>query len=241
MKKKSKNPTLLIFLMFATIGVILFGIGIALFVSDKNFKSTAKETEAKITDIYTSRDSDGDTSHTVYVSYSIKGQEYSGRLNYYTSGMREGQNVTIYYDPANPGDFRGGGAAVALYILGIMGIVFFIVGFIGLRSQIKRKAMKKRMLTTGTKIYATMTDVVPGNVSVNGRPCMHIICEYKNESTGTLYIFKSDGVWASIPHMTTGASRVPVYVDYNDYTKYYVDVDSYLEELAGVSQVVDLT
>ena len=241
MKKRTKNPTFIVFLVFALVGLGLLIGSVFLFLDNMRFMDAAKETTATITDIYTSRDSDGDTSHTVYVKYTVKGNEYEGKLNYYSSGMREGKSVKVFYNPDDPEDFRGGGSSIASYILAGMGLIFFMIGFISLAVQFKSKARKKRLMSTGSKIMATMTGVAPGNVTVNGRPCMHVICEYKDERDGTLYIFKSDGIWANVPHITEGQSYVPVYVDYNDYTKYYVDTEEYLESLSGANRVVDLT
>lgn len=100
-----KKGTFFLFLfciifMFSGVLVTVLGIGIT---RDYNeFVKTAKYTKGEIKEIITTRDSDGDASHDVYVKYIVDGEEYEVKSNYYTSSMYVGKEIGVYYDKNNP-------------------------------------------------------------------------------------------------------------------------------------------
>jgi len=145
-QKKSKRSTNTIFLaLLAFFILVLIGViagGIALVVKDKNFKKTAKETMATITEIYTYRDSGGDTSHRVYVKFSVDGEEYEGKLGSYHLGMQKGQEVKICYNPDNPQIFNDGNTSIAGFVLIALGTICLIAclaGFIIFKKNANRQ------------------------------------------------------------------------------------------------------
>ena len=241
--RKTKNTITFVFVIFALAGLVAIIVAIALAISDANFRSSANETTATITDIWASRNSDGEGSYTVNVRFFAGGREYGGALGYWHSGMAIGNEVKVYYNPNNPQDFRSNGGSVASWIVMALGVVFFVVGFIPYLISKKRKALKKYLLANGKRIMATVNDVVWGNVYVNNRPCYNIICEYKDESTGNVYMFKSENVWITLPRLGEGQAMpyISVYVDCNDYSKHYVDVDSFFAGFAEYGNVIDYT
>ncbi len=85
--------------------LVFFIVGCVFLARAFSFKKYGEKTNAVITRIEESYDSDGDTDYTVYVSYSVKGVKYENvRLNTYTSGMREGKTIPILYMRDNPSD-----------------------------------------------------------------------------------------------------------------------------------------
>ena len=122
--------------IFAVVGI---GLLIGAFVyrnKSTQFFAIAEETTATIDSIYEyeeydSIDNEYDIQHDVYISYDTQeGMHYSGvELNWYHTGMEEGQSITIHYDPDNPE--RIGvkeGSAWGFVILLIMGGVFILIG-----------------------------------------------------------------------------------------------------------------
>ena len=91
----------LIWIIFAIIGAILVVIGFILFGSVFNYNNKI-ETTGIITEIWSSRDSDNNRNHKVYVSYVAEGNEYESTLNGYSSSFYEGKEIEIYYDKDNP-------------------------------------------------------------------------------------------------------------------------------------------
>jgi len=103
------------------IGIGLIIAGIITIIENENFGKNASETEAIITRIEADSDPEGGTSHTAYVSFFINGTEYGGKLDTYTSKMKEGNYVKIRYDPANPKNFRYSGFAYGGLIMILLG------------------------------------------------------------------------------------------------------------------------
>lgn len=85
----------LIWIIFAIIGAILVVIGFILFGSVFNYTNKI-ETTGIITEIWSSRDSDNNRNHKVYVSYIAEGNEYESTLNGYSSSFYEGKKIEIF-------------------------------------------------------------------------------------------------------------------------------------------------
>ena len=106
------------------IGIIMIIIGIKIYISVSKFLKIAKSTQAEITDIKTERDFDNDLHHTVFVAFNVDGETYHGKIIEYNSTMSVGKKITIYYDPANPNNFKGPSPRFPAYILMILGVIF---------------------------------------------------------------------------------------------------------------------
>ena len=103
-RKNSLTFVVLIFLFFGLIGVGLIIGGFIYMGSSLRFQSIAVEVSGTITNITTRVDSDGDTHHTVLVSYSYGGRDFDNvHLSFYSSSMYEGKEIPLLVDPGNPG------------------------------------------------------------------------------------------------------------------------------------------
>ncbi len=112
----------------------------------------------------------------------------------------------------------------------ILGTVFLILGIIFLRIGIKQRALKRKLIQNGFYITATIRNVYPKtNVSVNGKNPYVVECYYNDYSTGQTHIFTS----GYIPFYPEGAkdTGIRVYVDPQNMDKYYVDIDSLLNNV----------
>ena len=79
---KQKLQENLIWLLFSLMGIIFTTVGIIISINIFNYDN-AVDTLGTITSISTSRKSNGDTSHIVYVTYNVDGNTYESRLNSY--------------------------------------------------------------------------------------------------------------------------------------------------------------
>ena len=75
------------------------------------------------------------------------------------------------------------------------------------------------------------------NYRLNGRHPWKLECRYEDIFTGAVYLFSSENIWID-PQMYIG-QQVAVYVDGENYKKYYVDVDSLLAAENSRSQIYD--
>ena len=216
--------------IFVFIGICLILGGIVSYIDDLNFKKTAVETNAIITKIDISQNARGKTIHRVYVKFFVNGRDYDEKLSHWYSGMAEGQDVKVYYNPNNPRIFRSDDIMKNLIFI-LMGIICFLAGFASLYMERKRAMLKKILLVNGRRVMATFDKIIKV-------PTMHkcwvskLICRYKDETTGKVYLFKSEKIWVKLPKLGDKQKLlVPVYVSYDD-SKYYVAVDEFFESIA---------
>ena len=229
---------------FGVIGAVVITVACFIITANARFIATAGETDAVITDISTRTGGrSSGTSRSVSIKFSVNGAEYKGGLDYWSTGMAVGKTVKIYYDLDNPQNFRSkSGASIAgLIVLGL-GVVFFLVAVIPLFIVLAASARNKKLLANGKRLLAKVKEVADGSIEVNGAPSSRLICEYKDEASGKTYVFKSENVWlnSSVQNRISNFETLPpisVYADYNDYSKYCVDVKSFIDTF----DIVDLT
>jgi len=243
MKNKNKEPKFM-FALFVIVGLGVLMGSYAVYNSGSDFRKIAMETEATITRIetFTRYDDDGDavTAREVYVKFSANGKEYEGTLDYWSPGMREGRSIKVLYHPNNPQNFRSASGSIFIsLVMFILGLPFLLTGILTLLRQRKMSKRKQLLLSYGRKLSAQVDDVIVGNTSANDRRCHNIICSYKDELANYTYTYKSENVWARIPPFDydDNLPKIDVYVDSNDFSKYYVDVDTWLNRLG----VIDFT
>lgn len=207
--------------IFALVGLGLLIGGIIWFTSTKKFISNADVVSATITEIDTYRDSDGDYHHSVFVAYEYNGRNYDVYLPEYSSSMYEGKKISVYVDPDNPGKVRGKSMAYLgpIMLMG-MGGVFSAIGLPIFFVGIKKQGKKKRLLAEGERRYATIVGSGRTNVKINGRYLHYVDCEYQDPYSGMKYLYRG-GQLREDPYHLMGV-QVPVYVDRNDPSQYYV-------------------
>lgn len=129
MKKEKKKSS--VNWIFAIIGVALIAAGIICLAKSENFKKTAVETEATITEIEMYEDSDGDTQYNVLVEFQADDEKIEGSLGYHVSGMKKGQTVQIFYNPNDPHDFKSASEDIWIFaVLIVLGVPFLLFGFL---------------------------------------------------------------------------------------------------------------
>lgn len=221
----------LVFIIFAIVGAGLIMGGAFAISSNLKFKETAIKTQATIMDIDTHRDSDGDTSHTVYVEFEVDNNTYDGTLGYYSSGMYIGGKTDIYYDPLNPNNFRSSSNDFLGIILIGMGLIFFFIGAGSIFNAIAKKNKNNRLMETGTMISVEF-DRVELNTSyqVNGRSPYRIVCRGV-ENDYNEYI--SENLWKNPERFIKDReiNNFSVYIDVENPKKYYMPLDELNEFL----------
>lgn len=90
-------------------------------------------------------------------------------------------------------------------------------------------------MRTGKKIEAIMDNVsVKTNYSINGKHPYILECSYVDLKIGAVYFFKNNFIWYPIEAILGkyNITTVPVYVNNQNFKKYYVDItifEKYLE------------
>lgn len=205
--------------------------GIIFFISGSRFKENAIPVTGVITRIETSRDSDGDTSHSVFVTYEVNGTTYSNiHLSEYSSSMYEGKSIELYCDPYDPAKVSTTlGYIIASGVLLLLGIIFSCIGIIPAIISMIKKNLHKNVQANGRRIYGVVDSIdYDTNLSVNGRNPFIVYCTYTDEFAGVTYRFKSDHVWTDPYPILQPGSSIEIFVMPNDFSKYYVNVEGAL-------------
>lgn len=225
--------------IFAVVGAFLVAGAVIVCISDRKFMAEAEEISGVISAIETYRDSDNETHHRVYVDYTYNGQQYGKvRINFYTSSMYEGKEITLYCDPRHPEKVVVQGANTFVFSMFIiMGIIFLCGGIIPLIISIRVRTKRKKMRETGRALYATVDEInCNTNYRFNGRHPYVILCSYRDDYKDITYRFKSENLWVDPEPAVTIGSMIKVYVEEDNYANYYVDAESMIQ-----GKVVDYT
>ncbi|MGN0621646.1 MAG: DUF3592 domain-containing protein [Porcipelethomonas sp.] len=220
---------------FAAVGAIFMIAACVMLAADSSFMKTAEETTAVITDIDTDRRvSHGEerTDHTVYIEYIADGEVYNEPLGEYNSGMYEGEEITVYYDPDKPSDVRTGSKLMQYIFLGI-GALFFIIGASFVSVIVLKNRRIKLLKQSGDRLSGTITRVeMNRSVKINNRHPYKAECEVTDPYSGERYLYSSENITSDISDLV--GMEVTVYADRNDRSRYYVDIrelmDRYIEE-----------
>lgn len=117
-----------------------------------------------------------------------------------------------------------------MILMSLIGLPFLIIGIIFLAHVIFLKRRQKRLISDGNYVLANISGVqVSYSVNVNGR-CPYVVeCNYQ-DLDGTVHIFRSKEIFYDPTNLFTG-NMVKVFVDKDNYKKYYVDIDSVLPKI----------
>ena len=226
-RRGNNNNTLLILgSLFFFIGLVFIVVSLCVWRADVKFFKTAVPTSAEIVDIQSYRDSDGDLSHEVFVSYTADGMSYDYvRMNEYSSGMYIGKMIEVYYNPTDPGKVKTkSGSIILILIFLVLGSVFAIIGGCILLGQIKVRK-KCKLKDTGSCIRLPITQIITTNVTVNGVPGHVVICGNSDGFDGEQSTYRSEPCYRWITEYMKPGDLVAVYYDSADPSKYFVDIN----------------
>lgn len=228
--KKANNSLNIIWIVFLILGIVFVGIAVMIHINDSNFKKNAMKTEATIIDIREYTDYDDEIEHDVFIEYRVQGNVYNKELDYYSSSMRIGGSVTIYYDPKNPNDFVSEGASIGIIACSIIGAIFAIIGSVLVGSSILKKSKKNKVLKYNTIIQANINSFdLNTSLVVNGRHPYVLRASAISPYDGLIYNFESDSIMTDLTPVFEAykITKVPVYVNPQNYKEYYIDIDSF--------------
>lgn len=222
---KENKAEYLLYGIFATVGAIFLIVGIFLTMALTNIENKV-DTIGTITEIV--RDGIGDNvSYKVFVSYEVDGKDYESMLNSYSSTFYEGKEIEIYYDEDNPSKIGTHFSDLLMWIFPGMGLIFLLIGGLGLAHKIGKKKNEEYLKQNGELIYADYVETTYNrSYQINGKSPYNIICQWNNPSDNKQYIFKSKNIWVNPETIIQkqNIKQFPVYID-STKTKYIVDVD----------------
>lgn len=232
--KQKRNSFMALFCgIFLVVGAIFTVVGIAMALADFSFRERTEEITAEITIISSYRDTDGDRRHNVYVTYQYDGRVYEDiELNFYRSGMYEGQEISLLCDPENPGHVKSpGGMLLLKMVFLLIGILFMGIALVFMAVSLTKAHRRKKILSSGKRLTAIVEQIaVNTRFVMNGRNPYQIYCYYRDEYKDVIYRFKSEDVWINPNVVLQPGDTIDVYVDGEDYSRYHVDAESILDK-----------
>ena len=232
--KQKRNSFMVLFCgIFLVVGAIFSAVGITMALADSGFRERAEEITAEITGISSYRASDGDRRHNVYVTYQYGGRIYEDiELNFYRSGMYEGQEISLLCDPENPGHVKSPGGMLLLEMVFLLiGILFMGIALVFIAVSRNKARRRKKILSSGKRLSAIVEQIaVNTSYVMNGRNPYQIYCYYRDEYKDVIYRFKSEDLWINPNVVLQPGDTIDVYVDGEDYSRYHVDAESILDK-----------
>lgn len=233
--------------LFTFIGAVFLVSGLAILISNIKFKEEADKTHGEIIEIVHERSENYNHRHSrrrshnyysyIIVGYTVDDEYYESRLNIYSSRMREGQEITLYYDPDEPENVRTDLTSLPIIFIGLGGL-FFMIGMTIFVLNILSVRNKKSLMTNGDVMTGTITNVkVNTAVIINGMHPFKAECESTDPYSGEKYLFSSNNIMEDITGLT--GSEVKIYVDKNNRRKYYVDIKDLLNRNNSANHIHD--
>lgn len=221
-----KKYSVIIRVASAIIGIGMIIIAVFMTFHVQKVRSTYNVTLAEIVKISEHISNNRHRSHSVYVSYEYDGQTYNDvHYDSYDKTMAVGKNISVYVNPANPGQIESG-TYTGVLLVAAVGFVFIFAGravsgvFGGGSSSKQIKQLKE----TGLRVDAVIESTVENSkIKINGRSPFQIHCKYDDPVTGSTYCFVSNNVYGFEQNTFVPGKTIPVYVDRADYSKYFVD------------------
>ncbi|MFD1602275.1 DUF3592 domain-containing protein [Flavobacterium artemisiae] len=223
--------------VFLIIGLALLGGAFYLYQNKQAFLDKAVKVQGTVTDLIASR-SDKSTTYRPVVSYTTKDGkqiEFTSSVGSNPPSYHEGETVEIFYDPADPYDADINGFVslwLAPLILGIIGTIFFLIGFlIILFGKMKQKKIEDLKFNGKSIITKFDHADLNYNYKVNGRSPYVIYSQWLNPATNELHLFKSENIWFD-PNNFIPSEGIKVLIDPSNPKKYYMDI-SFLPKVSN--------
>jgi len=205
---------------FALFGLVFIVIGCIWLQNERAFFASAEPVQGEIVSFVSHGDGD---LHPI-VRYTVSDSVYETEINFYSSSMRTGDTMTVYYDA------QASQSAKVLFYFGsiFMGIggLFFLIGSIGAAVLFFRGRLKTRLREIGEAVPARVAAVrCAERVRVNGQTPYYVLCETGAVPALAGKMLKSGYVYSPLPQSLVGTS-VRVYVHPNHPKRYFVDIAS---------------
>lgn len=227
--RKGPSAQLIVLLVFGIMGLCFFGVGAGIGIEHLLFKKSAVETTAMI---ISSNDYEGQKPHNTYLEYEAEGYLIQSGINETSSDYYPGKLIKVFYSAENPYVVRSNMRMIFVWIFGGIGVAFLAVTLILLLHRGSQKRQKKRLLEHGERVYATISGVERNYlVQINGRPPYYIECWWQ-DSMGNVHVFKSENLMENPAPLLQAwnLTELPVYLDYDNPKKYYVDVSELTQQ-----------
>lgn len=211
----------IVFCVFALVGLLLFFIGYWGSENNAAFFDAAEKTQG----IFTKVDAYHEQSA---ILYRAGRQTFQPRLSLYSSAMRQGAEVTVYYEKEHPENFRTEYHNLPFFILRIIGGSFLGVAAVTLLALLCAGSRRRRLMNNGLRVTLPIESVRENrHMRINGRHPYRLFCVYEDPHSGRHWEMKSRNL-PKDPSPLLVRQEVDVYLDPKNPGNYVVDDESAL-------------
>lgn len=211
--------------------LLLFGAvfaGVSLFIiNGMRIDPSWTQISGEVVDT-TSKVSDGSTTYSAVVEYSVNGQEYRATSSSSSSfAPTIGEKREVAYNPAQPNQAKvvEGATAGLLWLFPIIGVAILVIAPIAFIRSLKRSSAINNLMQTGLKLQGILTDIQ--STSGNNNSSYKIVVS-ATDNTGTVQNYVSDSVGGigglAMADFRTNPIPIDVYIDSANPQNYYVDI-----------------
>ncbi len=119
MNVKFTKPPLKVAIPLLIIGLLALAFGCYVYFFESRGFVKTEAVIYQIDEEFTGYDADdqAEYDYDVYVHYTVNGERYSEKSDYYEGSYEVGKSITIYYNPANPHEIHGDSQNVGIYLM----------------------------------------------------------------------------------------------------------------------------
>jgi hypothetical protein len=218
------RPVALVAWIFATVGLVLLGIGGGFAWRTQRFLDSAVRADGVVVELA----STGRSYAPVVEFTNADGQplRFRSGLSRNPPGYDVGEHVVVLYPPQAPERARIDTWFelwfVAMLLAGL-GAIFGGIGGVMLAVQRRAARIAAELRRTGRRIEAELDHVEEDwSVRVNNRPAKRLVVRSIDLDSGSVQTFRSGRIW--LRELPPLPSQFTVFVDPRDETRYLVDV-----------------
>jgi len=208
-------------IVFTSIGAIFLTVAILVFLNNKKFMKTAIQADGVV--VYA-----GQTPTIAFTDLNNKRIEYTPNMKCNPPCYNLNEKVKVYYDKNDSNDVMISGFVsqyLLVLIFGILGFIFFSIGFGFIIFGILKKGERENLKKMGIKVETKFVEIKQNTyVRVNRKHPYYIVTEWFDEDKQAKHYFKSENIWVNPKRYIDENADIIVYLDRNNYKKYYVDI-----------------
>ena len=211
------------------LGAAFLAVGVGFFVHTWQFIDRAQQASGVVTELVRSGGKRSSFNYQPRIRFEASAGEVIDFVSSPGSSppaFRVGESVTVYFEPANPGDARLKGFRELwglTLITGGLGAVFVLVGAgLGLVKRLHAQKLAQ-LRSTGDLVLATLDKVeLDSGTTVNDRHPWRVHAHWEDPLSGRRHEFVSEMLWED-PSAGLGQQPVRVYMDRGKPGRYAMD------------------
>lgn len=224
-------------IVFSIIGIVMLFLSFYLYRNTVDFLDRATKTTGKVNELKRVNSSEGADTYKPIVTFYTKENNLIEHISSSSSNPPSysiGEVVDIYYLEDSPYEAKISGFPslwLGSLITGILGFIFFSIGFGLILNTYLKKKKKEYLQMNGIKIATKVTNIsINTSLKINNSHPYMISSQWQNPSTLDIHIFTSDNIWFNPTEYTK--DEITVLIERNNPKKYYMDI-SFLPELSN--------